>query len=307
MGPVFLIPLLLLFAYIFRKGFLFGFIFCVLNVPTSPLEAAEETKQQPGKVQSSLWESLWYNSDQLGDKAMAKEKPDQALQHYQKPNKIAEALYRAGLYKQAAEVYATQEGAESRYNQANALAQNKQLKEAIEQYEHALKLNPSLKPALKNLETIKNLLKEDENGDQKMTQDGDEDQSESDSKDKQKQSQKNSDESSDSSEQSDEETPNQDSEQENESEKEQGEKEDKQQSAEQQQEKDAKNGKQQQAQAKTAEELEAEKQQQQMIEQWLRQINDDPSRLLRNKLRLEQRRRRQELSGKQPNSGDKEW
>ncbi len=319
-GPFFLLPILVLMIVIFRKGFLFSFFLIAVTIPNENTLAADNTPETKTESKSnltsttnSLWNSLWYNNGQLGDKNMAADEPELALEHYQKPEKIAEALYRSGLYQQAAEEYSKVEGAEARHNEANSLAQTKKFKKAIEKYQEALQLNPSLDVSRKNLEMVEKLLKESENGDQK-TQKNSEDKDKSkqdknentdenpDKSDAEKQQQNkdssDSDSKSDDMKNREEEKPPQDNQSEA---NEQDSEEEKQQQANQQKEK----SEQGEPQQLSPEEKEAEKQQQQMIEQWLRQIVDDPSRLLRNKLILEQRKRQR--LGKQSDKEPQEW
>ena len=313
-GAIFLLPILILMAFVFRKGLLFSLLIFTLYIPENNLYAAttktkEESKQQDlSLLEDSLWDSLWYNNAQLGDNKMKAGRPELALQNYTQPQKVAEALYRAGLYKQAADVYASLTGANARHNQGNAQAQNRQLEEAIKSYKEALEQQPDFEAARKNLQTVEELLKQQQQQEQQEQDDKNKQDNKDKKDDKNKQNDKKNSEQ-DKKDQKDQDQQNKENQQnddnkdseENPPEQEQQEQQDKQQSE------DQKNNQQQEQQQKpmTAEEKEAEKQKQQMIEQWLRQINDDPSRLLRNKLILEQRRREQ--SGNRPKQDNKEW
>ncbi len=330
-GALFLLPVILLVAFIFRKGLLFSLLIISFSMPLDNLYAASpsatKSKQtstkdsiKPSDLEDSLWDSIWYNNGQLGDRKMQANHPQLALQNYTKPEKIADALYRAGLYQQAAEVYGSISGAKARYNEGNALAQAKQFEQAISSYQQAIKQKPDFEEAKKNLQTVQKLLEQqkqqnqDNQQDKDNPQDKDKENNQGENKDNNKDNQQKSDESEKNQNQDKQDTdssdsdPSQDSDQDKPPQQNKPEKNDQQTDQQKQQQKQNKQNQDQKKQNKqemTAEEIEAEKQKQQMIEQWLRQIKDDPSGLLRNKLILEQRKR--ELSGKKSKPGEKEW
>jgi Ca-activated chloride channel family protein len=206
-------------------------------------------------------------------------------------------LYRAGRYEDAAQAFQTlnntddKSRAEADYNRGNALARAGQLEDSIAAYDAALRSNPSLDDARANRALVEKLLQERQNteSDDPSSQ-PQSDQSQSQSQSQSKESGMNTSPSTSEQTKNDQDKPETKSsarEEEN----------DAQQSGEQQAaatEQDDRNatGKQQPADAQP---LTPEQQrQQQATEQWLRQIPDDPSGLLRRKFDYEHRQRRRE-------------
>ncbi len=125
-----------------------------------PESAAETTAaQQPGKSGFN-WNDLWLTADQQADKSFKAQNYQQAAETFKDPLWKASAYYRAGQYEQALQQYSQFDSADALYNKGNALANLQKFPEAIKAYEQALKQNPELKDAKKNLEYLKKLLEQ---------------------------------------------------------------------------------------------------------------------------------------------------
>ena len=166
-----IIPLAL---FMFRKGVLSllvaSLLLSSLLLPafySAPLmaeplpESAAETAaaQQTGKSGFN-WNDLWLTADQQADKSFKAQNYQQAAETFKDPLWKASAYYRAGQYEQALQQYSQFDSADALYNKGNALANLQKFPEAIKAYEQALKQNPELKDAKKNLEYLKKLLEQ---------------------------------------------------------------------------------------------------------------------------------------------------
>lgn len=142
-GPWLLLPVLLLALAGARRGWL-GVLFVVLLLPPPPAEALE-------------WKDLWSRPDQQGAAALAAGDLDAASQLFQQPQWRAAARYQAGDYQGAVEEYKGQTGGDALYNRGNALARSGQLKQALESYDAALELQPEDEDARFNRQLVEQL------------------------------------------------------------------------------------------------------------------------------------------------------
>lgn len=140
-----LLPLLLLAACAGRRGWLF----CLPLLLVQP---------QPASAMSLT--DLWLRPDQQGQRLLNAERPAEAAQRFSDRQWQGIALYRAGDYQGAAERFAEGSSAADHYNLGNALARSDALEEAIEAYEHALALQPDLEPARRNKALVEQLLRQ---------------------------------------------------------------------------------------------------------------------------------------------------
>ena len=131
----------------------------VMAEPTSEAAAKTAASQQPGKSGFN-WNDLWLTPDQQADKSFKEQNYQQAAETFKDPLWKASAYYRAGQYEQALQQYSQFDSADALYNKGNALANLQKFPEAIKAYEQALKQNPELKDAKKNLEYLKKLLEQ---------------------------------------------------------------------------------------------------------------------------------------------------
>lgn len=140
-----LLPLLLLAACAGRRGWLF----CLPLLFLLP---------QPSYAFS--FTDLWLRPDQQGQRLLEQKKPLQAVQHFEDPMWQGIALYQAGDYAAAAERFAEVNSASAHYNRGNALAMAGELEAAIDAYEQALERQPELQAAAQNKALIEQLLEE---------------------------------------------------------------------------------------------------------------------------------------------------
>jgi len=307
---------ILLFAY---KKSLLPLTFCWLLLPTTS-KAAD-------------WQDLYQSPQQQAKNAYEQGDFGKAQQKFTDPLWQGNAAYRDGRFADAEALYRQNATAEGNYNLANSLAQQQKFAEAIKAYEAALKQQPDLPGAKQNLETVKQLAKQQSQQKQQSGDGQSDDNKSGDSKSGEKQS---------SDEQSDQQQANKDQSSEQQS--------DQQQSAGQDQENKQQDGEQQssapekpqQDQAKDAKSAAADQQQQtqqqdknqaaeaaaalndkgeqqravneawpqatpeqsQQLESLLRKVQDDPSILLRNKMYIEYQKRQQQGL---PQGVNEEW
>ena len=140
-----LLPLLLLAACAGRRGWLFCLPLLLI---------------QPPPASAMSLSDLWLRPDQQGQRLLDAERPAEAAQRFSDPQWQGIALYRAGDYQGAAERFAEGDGAADHYNRGNALARGDALEEAIEAYDQALALQPELEPARHNKALVEQLLRQ---------------------------------------------------------------------------------------------------------------------------------------------------
>ncbi|MFC6299798.1 VWA domain-containing protein [Pseudomonas sp. CCM 7893] len=141
-----LLPLLLLAACAGRRGWLFCLPLLLLVAP------------QPSYAFN--FQDLWLRPDQQGQYLLKQKRPSEAAERFENPQWQGVALYEAGNYAEAAKRFAEGSDAYSHYNRGNALARAGELEAAIDAYEQALEAQPDLQPALKNKALIESLLQE---------------------------------------------------------------------------------------------------------------------------------------------------
>jgi Ca-activated chloride channel family protein len=140
-----LLPLLLLASCAGRRGWLFCLpLLLVLPQPSYAFE----------------FQDLWLRPDQQGLHLLKQEHPAEAAQHFEDHQWQGVALYEAGDYSGAAQRFAEGNDAHAHYNRGNALAKSGELEAALDAYEQALERQPDLRPALTNKALVENLLKQ---------------------------------------------------------------------------------------------------------------------------------------------------
>lgn len=142
-----LLPLLLLAACAGRRGWLFclPLLWC-LPQPSYAFEFNE----------------LWRRPDQQGQYLLEHQRPAEAAKHFKDPQWKGWALYEAGDYAGAARQFALDDSASGHYNRGNALARSGELEAAVDAYEEALERQPDLQPALTNKALVEQLLQQRE-------------------------------------------------------------------------------------------------------------------------------------------------
>ncbi len=143
---VLLLPILLLLgAFAFRRGWLLGVSLLMIIPP--PAQAFD-------------WRELWLRSDQQAEEILQQGDAQGAAQKFQDPNWRGMALYETGDYQAAAEAFAESELLDGKYNKGNALARAGDLKQAMTAYQDVLAEDPEHKDARANLELVKRLLED---------------------------------------------------------------------------------------------------------------------------------------------------
>ncbi|AIL60783.1 vWA domain-containing protein [Pseudomonas alkylphenolica] len=140
-----LLPLLLLAACAGRRGWLFCLpLLLVLPQPSYAFE----------------FNDLWLRPDQQGQRLLEQQRPNEAAEHFQDRQWKGLALYEAGDYEAAARLFAQGNSAADHYNRGNALARSGELEAALDAYEQALERQPELQPALNNKALVEQLLQQ---------------------------------------------------------------------------------------------------------------------------------------------------
>lgn len=204
------------------------------------------------------WEDLWLRSDQQAAAAVRKEDFGN-FQIAQHPDWNGIALYRQNKFEEAIAEFSKASDKVSNFNTGNAKAKDGDLQGAIENYEAAIEIDPEFEDAQFNLDLVRKLLKE-----QQQRQRGRQD----DSRENQDSNSQNNEASSDQLERS---SPNSG----------QGEEEELEQRDEPRDEEN---------QLASMEDS-VDKEQEQLMEQWLQQIQDDPTGLLRRRFYYEYQER----------------
>lgn len=157
-GHWLLLPLLLLAACAGRRGWLLCLpLLLVLPRPSYAFE----------------FNDLWLRPDQQGQRLLEAQKPAEAAQHFTDPQWQALALYQAGDYNAAAERFAQGYSAADHYNRGTALAKAGELEAALDAYDQALERQPQMPAALANKALVEQALqqrKEQKQQEQKQKQ-----------------------------------------------------------------------------------------------------------------------------------------
>jgi len=155
-GPWLLLPLLLVFALGFRRGWLM-----LLPLILMPM--------LPGRADATDWRDLWQRPDQQAAQALRQGgSAKQAQQLARDPAWRGAADYRAADYAAAAKTLQALPGSNAAYNRGNALAKQGQYNEAIDAYKQALKTDPANADAAANLKAVQDWLKQQKPPDQKQ-------------------------------------------------------------------------------------------------------------------------------------------
>jgi Ca-activated chloride channel family protein len=165
MGPWLLLPLVLLFAASFRRGWLLLLLLFPLAMP-HPAQAADWQQR---------WQNLWQRPDQQAASALANQQPALAEKLAKSPEWKGVAAYQAKHYKKAIDAFQHTDDANTDYNLGNALAQSGNLKGAIASYKKAIAQHPDDTDARHNLDVVEKLLKQRQDKDQNKKQDNGQD------------------------------------------------------------------------------------------------------------------------------------
>ncbi|EJM34670.1 tetratricopeptide repeat protein [Pseudomonas sp. GM33] len=140
-----LLPLLLLAACAGRRGWLLCLpLLLALPQPSYAFDLVD----------------LWLRPDQQGVHLLKQKRPAEAARRFEDHQWQGVALYEAADYARAAERFAEGNNAHAHYNRGNALAKSGELEAALDAYEQALERQPDLRPALTNKALVEELLKQ---------------------------------------------------------------------------------------------------------------------------------------------------
>ncbi|BFM06958.1 VWA domain-containing protein [Halioxenophilus aromaticivorans] len=316
-GPLIALILLPFVALAFRRGWLLPCLFIALAGASFPPPA-----------QALEWQDLWQTKDEQAYDLLQQGDAETAAKRFQDQRWSASAQYKNSQYEDAAKAFAGNSPIEL-YNKGNALAQAGKLDEALKAYDQALAQQPDFEDALHNkkvVEQLKDQQQQDQNqqgGDDQQQPKDQADQQQSNDSGEQENSQADGSEQEGSEQQQNAQNDGeQDGQSEQQANNEPSDGEQNQNEADGQEEPEssqqqANNGQGDQqegsnpyenlepgepsdqpaddnSQQAMAAEGELSEEQQQALEQWLKQIPDDPSGLLRRKFQHQYRQRRQE-------------
>ncbi|MBC6904804.1 VWA domain-containing protein [Saccharophagus sp. K07] len=292
-------------AWTFRRGWIFVFFLTVfLPLGYSPQASALS------------WDDLWLTKDQQAARDLKKGEAEAATR-FTTPDRRGAALYEQGDYESAANEFGANSDATNAYNRGNALTQAGQFEEALKAYDQALQQQPDFPEAKQNREIARQLAEmqkqQKQNGSNGENQDGQEDGEKGEQSDSQggnpgQQSEDSQPGNQSEGEMSDEEA--QKAAQRQESEESAAQEENPYAQAEQKQKQNSSGNDELRSVTETEEQANEEgdplladtmhkpmTEEEQMLEQWLRKVPDDPSGLLRNKFKYQYMQRRQSLRG----------
>ncbi|MBT7307227.1 MAG: VWA domain-containing protein [Gammaproteobacteria bacterium] len=145
-GVWLLLPLLLLAATGFRRGWLTALLLFILP-PLPPAHAFE-------------WEDLWLRQDQQASQTLSQGDHQAAASQFEHHGWRGSALYQGGDYGAATEAFSLSTAPDAPYNRGNALAKSDHLEEAVEAYQQMLQQEPNHRDALSNLQLVQQLLQQ---------------------------------------------------------------------------------------------------------------------------------------------------
>lgn len=173
---IFILPILLIIIFWFRRGFIFPFILAIILLPTT---------SHAGNNLSELPSRILLNEQNFAKKLVEEyNSPEEALNYLEDPYRRGVAYYRSKDYVKAEQEFEKNKRAavakESLYNLGNSLAMQYKLHEAVDAYKSAIALDKDYEDAKYNLAIIEKMLEEEE-------QDKDEDEQDQEQEDKDEQ------------------------------------------------------------------------------------------------------------------------
>lgn len=146
-GPWLLLPLLLVVAMAFRRGWVL-----ILPLVLLPL--------WPGSARATDWQNWWQRPDQQAASALQHGDAAKAQQLARDPAWRGAAAYRAKDYAAAVQALQQAKGADAPYNLGNALAKLGRYPDALKAYDRALQLDPHNDDARANRKAVEEAMRQ---------------------------------------------------------------------------------------------------------------------------------------------------
>ncbi|MCY9804624.1 VWA domain-containing protein, partial [Vibrio scophthalmi] len=143
-GYWFTLVLIIPALFLFRRGSVFAVLIALPLLMPSPAAQANP----------------FLTDDQQAHRLFEQEEYQQAADLFKDQRWKGAAQYQAGDYENAIKSLQSFDDIDSQYNLANSLAQAKQYQQAIDKYEQVLATEPNNQDALRNLETVKKVLEQ---------------------------------------------------------------------------------------------------------------------------------------------------
>ncbi len=154
-GPWFLLLLLPIVAFSFRRGLLF--VLPLLILPGMLIS---------NEAKAGLWEDLWASKDQQAQLALQQDRAADAVVLAQDPAIAGEALFRSGEFAAAGQSWSLLDQADSHYNRGNSMAQAGEFEAALAAYDTALQHNPEMEDAIFNRALVEQMQQQKEQQEQ---------------------------------------------------------------------------------------------------------------------------------------------
>ncbi|WP_299586432.1 VWA domain-containing protein [uncultured Microbulbifer sp.] len=288
-GPLLVLLLLPFAALLFRRGALACALPLVLVISF------------PNESQALEWKDLWQRKDQQGQQLLEKGETSKAAETFRNPEWRGAANYRAGDYAAAQQDFSQQKDPQGLYNLGNSLVQQGEYEQAIKAYDQALTEAPQFADAQHNRD-IAEKLRELQKQQQEQQQQSQQQAGDQDKKQQQEQQAGNQQQNQQGQQQENQQPPpsgqpqepsSQEAEQEQEQSAQQQAPESEQEQEQRAQDGEKKPGEpQEESKGAGVEEGQLDPETQQALDQWLRQIPDDPAGLMREKFKYESLQRR---------------
>jgi Ca-activated chloride channel family protein len=147
-GPWLVLPLLLILALSFRRGWILTLAILAIPMTPKPVHAFD-------------WDDLWLRKDQQAARHFQEEQYDQIRDNAPVEWQGA-AKYRSGDFIGAVDAFSTNDAdnATAHYNRGNSMVRSGSLQASIAAYDRALEISPDMEDAIFNKNLVEELLKQ---------------------------------------------------------------------------------------------------------------------------------------------------